>query len=60
MHAINGGGEQRGAQHRGGLEAAKQTCAFQFGRSGFVQTVNSFNPGFWEIIVTDNSSRKVA
>ena len=42
------------------MEAAKQTCTFQFGQSGQVQTVTPLKPGFWEIIVTDNSGRKVA
>jgi hypothetical protein len=55
-----GGGNQSGAQQQGGVEAAKKTCLFQFGSSGRVQTVSDLKPGFWEIIVTDNSGRKVA
>ena len=49
-----------GAQQQGGVEDAKSACLFQFGGSGRVQTVSDLKPGFWEIIVTDNSGRKVA
>ncbi len=56
----NGGGNQRDAQQQGGEEDAKSACLFQFGSSGRVQTVSDLKPGFWEIIVTNNSGRKVA
>jgi hypothetical protein len=59
-NACRSGGNQSGAQQQGGVEAAKQACTFQFGQSGYVQTVTPLKPGFWEIIVTDNSGRKVA
>jgi hypothetical protein len=42
------------------VEAAKKACIFQFGQSGYVQTVSPLKPGYWEIIVTDNTGRKVA
>ena len=59
-NACHSGGNQSAAQQQGGVEAAKKTCLFQFGSSGRVQTVSDLKPGFWEIIVTDNSGRKVA
>lgn len=60
-HACEAGGDnQSGAQQQGGVHAAKQACHFQFGKSGHVQTVTPLKPGFWEIIVVDNSGRKVA
>ena len=53
-------GNQSGAQQQGGVEDAKSACLFKFGSSGRVQTVSDLKPGFWEIIVTDNSGRKAA
>lgn len=58
--ACEAGGNQGGAQHQGGLAAAKKACTFQFGKSGHVQKVSSLKPGFWEIIVADSSGRKAA
>lgn len=59
-NACRSGGNQSGAQQHGGVETAKQACTFQFGQAAQVQTVSPLKPGFWEIIVVDNSCRKVA
>ena len=45
------------ARRRGSRQASLPFPIWQLGR---VQTVTDLKPGFWEIIVTDNSGRKVA
>ncbi len=45
-NACRTNGNQSGAQQQGGVEVAKQACTFQFGQSGYVQTVTPLKPGF--------------
>jgi hypothetical protein len=59
-NSCKSSGNQSGAQQQGGVEDAKSACLFKFGSSGRVQTVSDLKPGFWEIIVTGNSGRKIA